>query len=146
MTAGKLAERTDLEPLAATSVREVGGDVAAQVFARLDGGAHPRDIVTELVVAPDTVEYLWRTWARLRGRVIVSPETLCALAAALHRPRVPETAAELVQLVELLGSEEQGPCSRCGRDVAQYCYACPGRAAAKAQAEGRRRRGGKSRE
>jgi hypothetical protein len=139
MKARELARFSVHEPHAGAPACDVGGDVAAKVFARLDAGVCARDVVTELAVAPETVDYLWRTWARLRGTVLVSPETKQFLAAALHGLVAPRTPAELVQLAQRLAGEEQGACSRCGRGVAEYCYSCPSEAAAKARERGRRR-------
>ena len=58
------------------------GDVAASVFERFDRGTSPDEVVTELVLSVDTVEYLWRTWARLRGLVPL------ATLKSLQRPPI----------------------------------------------------------
>jgi hypothetical protein len=44
------------------------GDIAAEAFARFDRGMPPDEVIAELVLPVDTVEYLWRTWSRLRER------------------------------------------------------------------------------
>jgi hypothetical protein len=139
MESGKLAKRSAADRLSNAGDPDVGGEVAARAFARFDAGVNPRDVVSELAVDPETVDYLWRTWARLRGMVIISAENLQALATALHASRAPEAPAEFVRLVQQLCAEEQDACARCGRDVAEYCYTCPGQAAIEAREQKRRR-------
>ncbi len=58
--------------LSASLDSPAAGDIAASVFTRFDRGMPPDEVVTELVLPVDTVECLWRTWARLRGAVLLS--------------------------------------------------------------------------
>lgn len=60
-----IAQTLNIAPLEAPST----GDVAARAFTCFDQGMRPDEVVTHLTLPADTVEYLWRTWARLRGLV-----------------------------------------------------------------------------
>lgn len=68
------------------------GEIAASAFARFDCGAAPGEVVAELVVSVDAVEHLWRTWARLRGIMLLSPEGVGALREALRSSEPIKTA------------------------------------------------------
>ena len=82
----------------ASSEATATGDVAAEAFARLDRGMPPDEVVTELVLSVDTVEYLWRTWARLRGLVLLSPEAARTLRDALYRNRPIASGSDAVAI------------------------------------------------
>ena len=59
----------------------------------------PDEVVTHSVLSADTVECLWRTWARLRGLVPVSPAGVRALREAVYSGRPLTTGAEVVTAV-----------------------------------------------
>ena len=60
------------------------GDVAADVFEMLDGGAHPVDIVKQLRVGPDVVIALNEQWLGMRGGIAFSVEQAGELARLLQ--------------------------------------------------------------
>jgi hypothetical protein len=59
------------------------GDLAAEVFAALDAGTHPADIVKELRVEPRRVVELQQSWAEMRGALVVSRSGRARLGALL---------------------------------------------------------------
>lgn len=63
------------------SAAQSPGDLATAVFGCLDDGISPIEIVARFAVAPEQMEELWRTWARLRGHVLVLPETIARCIA-----------------------------------------------------------------
>lgn len=69
------------------------GDLAAEVFAALDAGTHPADIVKELRVEPRRVVELQHAWAEMRGALVVSHSGRVRLSALL-RCEEKETANE----------------------------------------------------
>src|SRR6187397_780920 len=78
-----MTETVLTQSVAGTNEVTSEGDIAANVFERFDHGASPDEVVTQLVLAVDAVEALWRTWARLRGLVPLSPEAVRVLRQAL---------------------------------------------------------------
>ena len=82
MANGEIFKRPDLS---ASLDSTTAGDIAASVFTRFEVGMPPDEVVTELALPVDTVESLWRTWARLRGAVLLS-------AGAGQRSVKPHTA------------------------------------------------------
>jgi hypothetical protein len=108
------------------------GDVAAGVFARFDRCMRPDEVVTELVLPVDTVEYLWRTWARLRGVVPLSPEAARALREALYTNRPIASGSDVVAAVRRFVERPLRPCPRCKEGVREYCATCPAKEAARA--------------
>jgi len=109
------------------------GDVAANVFERFDRGATPNEVVIELVLAVDTVEYLWRTWARLRGSVPLSPEAVRALREALFANRPIRSGADGAADVRRFVNRPPKKCTRCKRGFPEYCTTCPALEARKAR-------------
>ena len=59
------------------------GEIAAEVFALLDEGLNPVDVVTRTRFGPDLVEHLQGQWARMRRALILSPESRARLETAL---------------------------------------------------------------
>jgi hypothetical protein len=89
------------------------GDVAASVFERFDRGASPDEVITELVLAVDTVEYLWRTWARLRGMVPLSPDALRVLREVLFANQPIHGGADAAAAVRRFVERPPKQCTRC---------------------------------
>jgi hypothetical protein len=109
------------------------GDSAANVFERFDRGASPDEVVTALVLPVETVECLWRTWARLRGVAPMSPEALRALRGALSCNLPLSVAAEVVEAVRRFVERPPRHCTRCKAGCPEFCTSCPGREANKAR-------------
>jgi len=120
------------------------GDTAANVFERFDRGASPDEVVTELVLPVETVECLWRTWARLRGVAPMSPEALRALREALSSNLPLTVAAEVVEAVRRFVERPPKHCTRCKAGCPEYCTSCPGREAGKARRRTRPARGNRN--
>ena len=117
--------------LAVPEVRSAG-DVAAQCFADFDRGMRPDEVVEHLVLSADTVECLWRTWARLRGLLPLSPEGIRALREAVYSCRPLTTGAEVVAAVQRFAERPVRLCTRCKGGCPEYCCVCPVREAHRA--------------
>ena len=100
------------------------GDIAAAAFARFERGIAPDEVVTELVLSVDTVEYLWRTWARLRGVVPLSPEAGRALREALHSNRPIANGTDAVASVRHFLERPLKTCPRCKDGAREFCSTC----------------------
>jgi len=107
------------------------GDIAASAFARFDRGMPPDEVITELALPVDTAEYLWRTWARLRGIVQLSPEGRQALREALCSNRPIDNGADAVAAVRRFVERPAKPCPQCKTGFREYCTSCPAREAAR---------------
>lgn len=119
------------------------GDIAASVFTRFDRGMPPDEVVTELVLPVDTVESLWRTWARLRGAVLLSARAGQALREASYNHQPIASGGDAVAAVRRFVERPSKPCPRCKSGFREYCATCPAREAARA-ARGRLRGAKKS--
>jgi hypothetical protein len=113
------------------------GDVAASVFERFDRGTSPDEVVTELVLAVDTVEYLWRTWARLRGLVPLSPEAVRVLREVLFANQPICSGADAAAAVRRFVERPIKQCTRCKAGFPEYCTTCPAQEAHKARKRAR---------
>jgi hypothetical protein len=109
------------------------GEVAASVFERFDRGATPNEVVAELVLAVDTVEYLWRTWARLRGTVPLSPEAVRVLREVLFANQPIRSGADAAAAVRRFVERPPKQCTRCKAGFPEYCTTCPAQEAYKAR-------------
>jgi len=114
------------------------GEIAANAFARFDRGLAPDEVVAELVVSIDTVEHLWRTWARLRGIMLLSPEGARALREALRSNQPINNGADAVAAVRRFVGLPNKPCPMCKNGFRDYCTSCPAREAARATRGARR--------
>ena len=120
------------------------GAIAASVFTRFDRGMPPDEVVTELMLPVDTVESLWRTWARLRGAVLLSARAGQALREASYSHQPIASGGDAVAAVRRFVARPSKPCSRCKSGFREYCATCPAREAARA-ARGRLRGANKKR-
>ena len=108
------------------------GDIAAAAFERFERGVAPDEVVTELVLPVETVEYLWGTWARLRGIVPLSTEAARALREALRCNRQLVNGSDIVAAVRQLLERPLRPCPRCKNAAREYCTTCPAKEATRA--------------
>jgi hypothetical protein len=108
------------------------GDVAARSFACFDRGMRPEEVVTHLTLPADTAEYLWRTWARLRGFVPLSGEVARALREALYSNRPMMNCSDVVAAAQRFAERPTRVCARCKAACPEYCTACPTREAIRA--------------
>ena len=108
------------------------GHIAASAFARFDRGMPPDEVVTELTLPVDTAEYLWRTWARLRGIVLLSAEAGRTLREAVYGNRPIASGADAATAVRRFVERPARPCPRCKSAFREYCTSCPAREAARA--------------
>ena len=117
-----------------SSLREpkVSGDVAAAAFASFDRGTPPDEVVTELILPVETAEFLWRTWARLRGAVPLSVEAAHVLREAVCDTRPISNGSDAVAAVRRFVERPAKPCTRCKKAFREYCTTCPAREAARA--------------
>ena len=140
MANAEIMKRPDLS---ASLDSTAAGEIAASVFSRLDRGMPPDEVVTELMLPVDTVESLWRTWARLRGAVLLSARAGQALreASCSHQPIT--SGGDAVAAVRRFVERPSKPCPRCKSGFREYCATCPAREAARA-AQGRLRGAKKS--
>lgn len=117
------------------------GDVAAKVFECFDHSASPDEVVTQLVLAVDTVESLWRTWARLRGLVPLSPEAVRVLREVLFVNQPTHSGADVAAAVRRFVGRPPKQCTRCKARFPEYCTTCPAEEAHKARKRTRGSRG-----
>jgi hypothetical protein len=113
---------------AVASIGPGSGDVAAHVFALLDEGVHPVEIVKNLRLPPDVVMALQDQWARMREGFVVSHEQASDLAL-LARGRVAKSAAEAIdtlraRIAALLRLGGSSKCRFCGDQSACICERC----------------------
>ena len=130
--------------LSASLNSTAAGDIAARAFTRFDRGMPPDEVVTELVLPVHTVESLWRTWARLRGAVLLSGGTGQALREASCSNRPIANGGDAIVAVRRFVERPSKPCPRCKSGFREYCTTCPAREAARA-ARGRLRCSNKKR-
>lgn len=103
------------------------GDIAAQAFGLFDAGVHVVDAVKQLRVAPDVVERLHATWARLRSLMVLSVEARSEINTLLlgwddHSLR---TEADVVAfLKKWMHDESFRRCSDCRAEMAAFCRGC----------------------
>ena len=107
------------------------GDIAASAFARFDRGMPPDEVVMDLALPVDTAEYLWRTWARLRGIVLLSAQAGATLREAVYGNRPIANGADAVAAVRSFVERPSKPCPRCKSAFREYCAICPAREAAR---------------
>ena len=86
------------------------GAIAASVFTRFDRGMPPDEVVTELMLPVDTVESLWRTWARLRGAVLLSARAGQALREASYSHQPIASGGDAVAAVRRFVERPSKPC------------------------------------
>lgn len=115
------------------------GDVAARAFTCFDQGIRPDEVVTHLTLPADTVEYLWRTWARLRGLVPLCFEVARVLREALYCNRSLTNGSEVVAAVQRYADRPIRRCACCNSASPEYCTACPAREANRALRKSARR-------
>jgi len=103
------------------------GDVAANVFALLDEGLHPVDVVKRLCIQPELVETIHQHWCRLRGLLVLSTADVRELHDMLYdgTSTPPTTAAELLALGQKWVIEESHHhCKQCRAEHAAFCRSC----------------------
>jgi hypothetical protein len=76
------------------------GDEAAEVFALLEAGTHPVEIVMQLRLDPERVLASRDRWAAMRSALFVSANGLRRLAVSLQLPTSPGGECDLVEAVE----------------------------------------------
>jgi hypothetical protein len=105
------------------SVAKADGDMAAEIFDRLERNVHPVDIVKELRVHPDVVAGFVELWARMRDTIIVAPEDITALEAVRGLRRLTSGADLAVRVAAVMKRAPSG-CKHCGLSAAVYCQPC----------------------
>ena len=128
-----MTETVLTQSVAGTNEVTSEGDIAANVFERFDHGASPDEVVTQLVLAVDAVEALWRTWARLRGLVPLSPEAVRVLRQALFVNQPTHSGADVAAAVRRFVDRPPKQCTRCKARFPEYCTTCPAQEAHKAR-------------
>lgn len=100
----------------------IDGEIAAEVFDRLDRGIHPVDIVKEIRLEPSRVEQLQSQWARMRDGFVVTSEERQELESLPLNGAFPiASAATLVANIrESLGQN----CADCEERAAAICLRC----------------------
>ena len=105
------------------------GEIAAEAFTRFDRGVAPDEVVTELALPVDTVEYLWRTWARLRCAMPLSLEAARSIRETLFSNRPIANGGDAVAAVRRFVERPLKPCPRCKDGAREYCTTCPAKEA-----------------
>jgi hypothetical protein len=110
-----------------TSTRDARptGDVAADAFTLFDQQVHPVEVIKRLRLAPDLVESLHHQWARLRGLLVLLPETTTAICSMLREGDtgpLPKTDVELLDLAKQWVFESSP--HTCKHDSAEFCRKC----------------------
>jgi len=102
---------------------QASGDLAAEVFARLERGESAVKIVAELRVHPDVVDGLMKRWARFKRAIFLSREDIYAIEDALEL-RVREFTAEcLVDRIRRTAAR-LAKCMRCKKERPSMCSTC----------------------
>ena len=127
------------------------GAFAATVFSLLDAGVSPCEVVIQTQASPERIESLWKSWARLRRFILLSPDAISFVAEAC-RARPPTNADETIAALRGLAFAEHRTCSACKSAPAQFCISCPlealkeaGRATAERSEPSKRQRPGRRR-
>ncbi len=99
------------------------GAMASSVFALLDEGVHPVDIVKRLALDPRAVEALHRQWASMRDTFVVTGEV------ARQIEQVPwlggsRPIRDGQRLLDSLTYADPQFCARCQDEVATLCAKC----------------------
>lgn len=122
LAGGKPIEHLPKARASVSSSAKADGEIAADVFDRLDRGMHVVDIVKELRVAPEAVEALVDHWARLRGIMLVTAEDRRALSSCGVGAVV--SGAELVEHVTRCVARAPAACRSCETSIAAFCQEC----------------------
>lgn len=105
------------------SAAQASGDLAAEVFARLERGEGAVKIVAELRVHPDVVDGLMKRWARFKRAIFLSREDVYAIEEHLGM-RVREFTAEcLVDRIRRI-AERMTKCMNCKKEPPYMCSTC----------------------
>lgn len=75
------------------------GEIAARVFALLNAGRDPREVVVELMLAPTVVLGLHREWVDMGRSIILSYDDRCRLVRSIGQHT---NASELITSIERL--------------------------------------------
>jgi len=122
------------------------GDIAAEAFALFDAGVHVVDAIKQLRVAPELVERLHATWARLRGLLVLSVDGRAAITSTVRGwddGSMKTEADVLAFLKKWMLDESFRHCSECRTEMASFCRVCAkrwGLAAAREHAAAERAR------
>lgn len=103
------------------------GDVAAEAFSLFDAGVHVVDVVKQLRVAPDVVERLHATWARLRDMMVLSVDGRSEINKLLlgWDDHSLKTEADVVAFLKKWMTDESfRRCSDCRTEMASFCRTC----------------------
>jgi hypothetical protein len=105
------------------------GEIAAEVFALLDDGLNPVDVVRRMRVSPEVVEHLQTQWVRMRRAVLLPPEARTRLEDALLGETdtgVDRWALKTAEDVEAALTAAAAPteCARCHENPAFLCRRC----------------------
>lgn len=102
---------------------EYDGATAARVFALLDDGVHPVDVVKQTQLDPRAVTALHKEWVRMRGGFIVSAEHVRDLEE-LNWIEGIFPISDAAVLLENLRASGPRPCIRCKRREPAICAPC----------------------
>jgi hypothetical protein len=124
-------------------------EMAAEVFALLDEGVHPVEIVKRRRLDPRAMEAMHAKWASMRGAFVVTGETARQIEA-LPWLLGTRPIRDGRQLLSNLGVMDPQVCAKCEEEAAALCAKCAKAMNAKEAedraAEGRRRRDERERE
>lgn len=101
----------------------VSGDVAAKVFAELDAGSSPTDIVKNLKIAPEAVKSALAAYHDLSGKVLLTGAHLNRLARLGIGIVRTSNADTIVGQVEAVTQSTQ-PCVVCRSRPPSVCVEC----------------------
>jgi excisionase family DNA binding protein len=96
------------------------GELAAKVFALLNSGKDPREVVVELRLPPKQVQVLHAEWIAMGSAILLTHNDRCHLARSIGAPR---TVAELITAVEKVKAQADltrdlvWPCGGCDKPV-----------------------------
>jgi transcriptional regulator with XRE-family HTH domain len=102
---------------------QADGDLAAEVFARLERGVGAVKIVTELRVTPDVVDGLLKRWARFREGIVLAREDVIALENNLGF-RLRRLTAECFVETSRKHAERLAKCMHCKKEEPRMCSSC----------------------
>lgn len=123
LNGGKPIERLPKARALVPSAANAGGELAAEIYDRLDRQVHPVDIVKELRVHPDVVNGFASLWSTMRNVLMVPSDERVALERLLRMNGVGK-GPDLVGNVKKALANARTPCRGCEESRPIYCKDC----------------------
>ena len=100
----------------------VDGNLGADVFARLEAGEPPVQIVIQMRLPPDLVERLAEQHARMHGALLLTRENVDEIGSADLLGARPSSASIMIAGIRAISAPLK--CDRCSKRPAVRCVPC----------------------